>query len=181
MGKAFYELCYDQYCREMDEAGSMSQKGSIMLLVIPALTTAMVAIGRIDLLCVALERVDIFLYHAACSAGAVSLAISLVYLFKCIIPHKYDSLHNMAAWSDWRTDYKKFMSEEHQPSEGEEQMDQVTLERLCERLNEAQPANAKINEGRRQALRKSVLWSAIASAAIALEGIMFLLLRIQGI
>lgn len=183
MSRDFYQLCYGQYQQEMKEAETLYQRAGVMLVALPLLSTATVAIGRIDILKLCFMRVDAFLYYFAFVVIALSIASSFVFLFLCVYPRKYETLATMDVWHKWRDDYQKHLSDaKGSKAAGDaDELDTATIDNLCSKLVEAQPINAQINEKRRKAFQKSVLTAAIALAGIGLQALMYLILKIQGV
>ena len=183
MSRDFYELCNDQYKREMSEADSLYQRASIMFLVLPFLATVLSALARIDILPRCFTRVDIFLYYLAALVGIIFLVISVWFLFLCIYPRGYKTLANMDAWHEWRTKYEEHLKNEGDGNSGSDPnaLDEAMFENLCPRLVEAQPGNAKINETRRKAFRRSILMAGIALIAVGVQALFHLILKVQGV
>jgi hypothetical protein len=183
MSKDFYDLCYDQYRQEMNEADTLYQKAGVMLVALPVLAGAIVYVGRIDLINLALTRVDSFLYHAAAVVGMLAIGVSVVHLFLCIYPKQYKTLASMNVWHAWREEYQAYLKSKKKDAKDDptEPLDEATIKELCSRLVEAQPANAQINEKRRIHFQKSVLMAGIASIAIGFQALFYLLLQIQGV
>lgn len=154
-----------------------------MLVALPLMSTAAVALGRIDILKLCFTRVDTFLYYLAFVVAILSIAGSFLFLFLCVYPRKYETLATMDVWRKWREDYQKHLSDT-KGSEGPSDagaLDMAMINNLCSRLVEAQPVNAQINEKRRRAFQKSVLTAAIALAMIGVQALMYLILKIQGV
>lgn len=183
MSKDFYDLCYDQYKREMDEADRIYQKAGIMLVAIPLLSTIAITLGRIDIVKSSFVRIDIFIYYLALLVAIVSLAFSVYFLFKCIYPCQYATLANMNVWHKWREDYQNYLKngKESDKANNFTESDLAMLRNICTRLVEAQPKNAEINERRRKAFQLSVMASGIALVAIAVQAFFYLILKIQGV
>lgn len=183
MSKDFYQLCYDQYQREMKEADNIYQRAGVMVIVLPLLGTATVTLGRIEVLKLCFTRVDIFLYCIASLTAILSILISVVFLFSCVYPRKYQTLSAMNVWQKWREDYQEYLKNiiEGTESNNVDTLDTAMINNLCGRLVEAQPINAGINEKRRKAFQKSLLMAGIALAVICLQSLFFLVLKIQGV
>jgi len=182
MSRDFYELCYDQYKQEMQDADAIYQRAGVMLIVLPLLGTATLALGRIDILRLCFTRVDAFLYYFGSLVAMLGIASSAVFLFLCVYPRKYQTLASMKTWHKWREDYQQYLNkggEAGASSDGDEP-EAATMKHLCEKLVDAQPINAEINEKRRKAFKYSVLAAAIAFAAIGLQAFFYLILKIQG-
>lgn len=183
MSRDFYQLCYDQYQQEMKEAETLYQRAGVMLVALPLLSTATVALGRIDILKLCFTRVDTFLYYLASVVAILSIAGGVVFLLLSVYPRKYETLATMDVWQKWRDGYQKYLSE----SKGSEvssdtgELDMAMVNNLCSKLVEAQPINAQINEKRRKSFQKSVLMAAVALATIGLQALMYLILKIQGV
>jgi len=182
MSRDFYELCYDQYKQEMSEAEGLYQKAGVILVVLPLLGAIMVTLGRLDILNLCFIRVDAFLFYLAFFATTLALAASTLFLFLCVYPRKYKTLANMDVWQQWRENYQKYLREkEENPGEDPSALDAAMFVNLCQRLTEAQPINAKINEKRRMQFKRSVLWAAIAFSAVGVEALFHLILKLQGV
>jgi hypothetical protein len=182
MSRDFYDLCYDQYKHEMSEAEGLYQKVGVILLVLPLLGTIMVALGRVDILHLGFMQVDVFLYYFASLVAVLALAASVVFLFYCVYPRQYKNIANMDVWHKWREDYQKHLSAHGEHATGElASIDAAMLANLCLRLAEAQPVNAEINEKRRKAFKRSVQMAAIALAAIGVQALFCLALKLQGV
>jgi uncharacterized membrane protein YcjF (UPF0283 family) len=178
ISKDFYELCYDQYKIELEEAEKLYQKVSILFLLIPVLASVSVTIGTIDLISDVFERVDIFLYYFSFLFTWSMLCISIGYSIFCVIPRKgYLRIGDMEQWQDWRDKYEKFLKE----SEGTGTADEALIRDICPKLAEAQTKNAPMNEKRRAYFRKAVFWACLSIIPIGVQALFYLLLKLQGI
>ena len=180
----FYDLCYDLYKREMDDADVIYQRSSSTLFALPILFASFYALGRTDLLPKCFSRVDIFFYYLASVTAMLPLAVSVVMLFLAVCPcKKYKSLASMGVWQDWRTQYQEYLTNRqgNDQSQDPSALDAAMIENICPRLAEAQTNNAPINEKRRGYLRSSVLWAAVGMIGIGLQAILYFILKIQGI
>ena len=123
----FYELCYEQYKREMDDADAIYKRSSSTLFALPVLFAAFYALGRTDLLPKCFLRVDIFFYYLASVIALFPLAVSVVMLFLAVRPRKkYKSLASMGVWQDWRTQYQEYLNNR----QGDDQSKAVRRQRL---------------------------------------------------
>lgn len=183
MSDRFFELCYDQYKLEMEQADAIYQRAGVMLVALPILGAASLSLGRIDLVARAFERVDVFIFHVVTLATLAGLATSIAFLFICIYPRRYESLASTDAWHQWREDYQNHMNEHSGDAEkvAGEALDQATFEQICPRLVAAQPINARINETRRIAFRRSVMSGAVAVGFLGAQAITHIVLKLQGI
>lgn len=183
MSRDFYQLCYDQYLQEMKEAEILYQRAGVMLVALPLLSTAAVALGRIDILKLCFTRVDTFLYYFAFVVAILSIAGSIVFLLLCVYPRKYETLATMDFWQKWREEYQKYLSDTRRSAESGDtgELDTAMINNVCSKLVEAQPINARINEKRRKSFQKSVLMASVALASIGLQALMSLILKIQGV
>lgn len=181
MSRDFYELCYDQYKQEMSDAEALYQRCGILLVVIPILATAMVTLGRLDVVGESFARVDVFLYNLAFVVASSSLLVSTYFLFVCVYPRGYKSMANMGAWQKWREEYQKHIDNSESQRTKAKDIDAAMFENLCPRLAEAQVHNASITEKRRQAFRRSILMAAICLVAIGFEATLNVVLTLQGI
>ncbi len=183
MSKEFYELCFNQYELEMKEAEGIYQRAGVMLIVIPILSAVVIKVGRIDILNQLFTRVDIFIYYFTTLSAIVALAISVVCLFLCIYPCKYKTLANMNFWKEWRDEYQGYLKRKNNQadSSNEDELDIATFENIRQKIIEAQPVNAEINEKRSKAFKRSMLMAVIALAAIVLQATFYLILKIQGV
>ena len=181
MSRDFYELCYDQYKQEMREADGLYQKAGIMLVLIPLLGSAMVTLGRIDLLGQMFTRVDTFFFYLAFAITASALVVSTVFVFLFVCPRsRYKTLASMDVWQRWRQEYQEHL--EKQEEKGETQtIDLAMFENITPRLAEAQPINAALNEKRRKHFQRSVKAAAVALATLGLEALFHLVLKVQGV
>ena len=183
MSREFYELCYDQYSREMEEADRMYQKAGVMLVAIPLLGMVTVALGRMDILRFCLNRADIFLFYLASIVAILSLTISVVFLILFIYPRKYATLGSMDLWHQWRDDYRKYLKSREASDKVDciAELDLALLDNVCLRIVEAQPVNSDINETRREAFKKTIIAVAISLVAIGFQALFYLILKVQGV
>ena len=167
----------------MKEAEGIYQRAGVMLVVLPLLGTATVTLGRIDILKLCFTRIDIFLYYFAFLVAIFSIGGSVVFLFLCVYPRKYEALATMNIWQKWREDYQKYLRDSKKATQpcDVDALDTATINNLCARLVEAQLVNAKINERRQKAFQKSVLIASVALAAIGFQALLYLILKIQGV
>jgi len=182
MSRDFYQLCYEQYKQEMLEADGLYQKAGVMLVVLPLLGAAEGALGRLDILKLCFTRVDVFFFYAASLATVLALAISTALLFFCICPRRYKTLASMDVWHKWREDYQGYLNKTDRNGDVKAPaLDDAMVMSLCNRLTEAQPANAEINETRRKAFGRSVKTAAIALAAVGVQALFYVILKLQGV
>jgi hypothetical protein len=181
MSKEFYKLCYNQYKQEMAEAEGLYQKAGLMLVLIPLLGSAMVTLGRIDLLAKMFTRVDTFVFYLAFAIAALALVVSTVFVFLFVCPRrKYKTLAGMDVWQTWRQEYQDFLAKQEDRSD-EGGLDLALFENITPRLAEAQPINAALNEKRRKYFRRSVVAAAVALPAVGVEALFHLILKVQGV
>jgi len=177
MSQSFYELCYDQYKIELDEAEKLYQKVAIVFIILPVLVGATVKIGRIDLFNRLFLRIDIFLYYVSCVTSWILIGISVTFALLCVIPRSYKRIGDMEEWQDWRKRYQKYIDE----SKAEEKVDDVMIKDICPKLADAQTNNAPINEKRRKYFQKSIFFAGISVLFVALQGIFYLILKLENI
>lgn len=177
MSRNFYELCYDQYKTELYEAEKLYQKVAIVFIILPVLVGATVKIGRVDLFNRLFLRIDIFLYYFSCITSWILIGISVTFALICVIPRSYKRIGNMEGWQDWRKRYQKYIEE----SKSEETVDDAMIRDICPKLADAQTENAPINERRRKCFQKSILFAGISILFIALQGIFYLILKLENI
>lgn len=175
--KAFYELCYDQYKIELEEAEKLYQKISILLVLIPVAGSISVSLGRTDLVVKMFERVDIFLFHTSFLAAWFMLAIGTAFSLLCVIPRTYKRIGDMEGWRDWKNKYQKYIED----SNNKEDIEEALIRDICPKLADAQTKNAPINEKRRKYFQKAVLFASISLIPLALQAISYFLLKLQGI
>ncbi len=175
MSRVFYEICYDQYKIELEEAEKLYQKVAIVFIVLPVLVGATVKMGRIDLLSQLFLRVDIFLYYLSCITSWILIGISAAFAIICVIPRNYKRIGDMEGWHDWRKRYRKYIDE----SKSKETVDGAMLRDICPKLADAQTRNASVNEKRRKCFQKSILIAGISIVCIALQGILYLILKLE--
>lgn len=183
MSQRFFDFCYDQYKEEMREAEGLYQRAGVMLVVIPLLCAVTVKLGRIDIFDIAFARADVFLYYLGSAVALMALATSTVFLLRCVYPRRYETLASMNVWEEWRGSYEEYLRENKESSEddGGAALNAGTLANLRTQLVKAQPVNAELNENRRRAFKQSVKMAAIALAAVGLQALFALVLRVQGV
>lgn len=182
MSRDFYELCYDQYKQEMTVADNLYQKAGFMLVLIPLLASVMITLGRIDLLAQMFIRVDIFLFYLGFVLAAFALLASISFVFLFVCPRSnYRTLADMGEWQKWRENYQEYLSKESGEKTNACALDAAMFTSLCPKLVEAQPVNAAINEKRRKHFQRSIKAAAVALAAVGMEALFHLILRIQGV
>jgi len=181
MSRAFYELCYDLYKREMDEATSYYQKAGVLLGVIPLIGASIVAQLRLDVVNLISQRVDVVLYFLGVLLAAGALSASVVYLFFCVFPRQYRTLANMDVWQQWFEEYEDYLQKLGDGTVDSEKLDSALFQNVCPRLAEAQPINAKINQKRHGAFATSIRMAAIAIAATGVQTFFGVVLRVRGI
>lgn len=181
--QTFYELCYDQYSREMQDVDSIYQRSGSTMFALPILFAAFYALGRTDLLPKWSSRIDILLYHIACVLALALLSGSVALLVLAVYPRKYKTLASMKVWQEWRKQYNEHLRTRKEQGREADQaaLEQAMIESICPRLAEAQAENAAINEKRRKYWKLSILLAAIGMVAIGLQAVMTFVLRIQGI
>ncbi len=177
MSRDFYEFCYKEYNSELEEAEKLYQKVGIMLVVLPVLTSVVVKLGRYDLLGMLFARIDVFIYYCSCCAALLLIAIGIFWAVLCVYPRKYKRIGDLGGWKNWRDKYEEYIKK----AKADDKIDEVMMKEICPRLAEAQTKNAPINEKRRKCFQKSVLIASYAIIPIAIQGIFYLLLKIQGL
>lgn len=177
MSRDFYELCYDQYKTELDEADKLYQKVGVMLIVLPVLSSVVVKLGRADLFGQLFTRVDVFIYYLASCLSLLLIAVSVVFAILCVCPRKYKRLGDLGGWQDWKEKYEEYIKK----TKANETVDEAMMKEICPRLADAQTKNAPINEKRRQYFQKSVLVASFTTVPIAIQALFYLLLKIQGV
>jgi hypothetical protein len=183
MSRDFFELCYDQYKIEMEDADRIYQRGGVMLAVLPLLTASLISLGRIDLMPYLFSNWAISIYYFFVVCGLFSLSVSTYFIVRSLFPQKYKTLANMDAWLKWRQDYEAYLIE-NQPGNAanrNKKTDDAMMADLTKRLVEAQPRNATINERRRGFFTLSLKAAAIGLVAIAGQAAFYLILVIKGI
>ncbi len=183
MSRDFYELCYDQYKREIDDANNIYQKAGVLLVIIPIIGSAIFAFGRDDIFDLFHERTDVFLYYVVSLIAVIALFVSIVFLFCCVLPRKYETLAKMDAWHQWHSDYQEYLKNKNEESKhhNDDELEVALFEALCPKLVKAQPVNAKLNETRSKAFKRSLLLASISLFAFFFQAILYFLLYIQGI
>jgi len=174
--KDFYELCYDQYKIELEEAEKLYQKISVLLILIPVIGGISVSLGRCDLILRISETV-VFLYYFSFFMAWCSLSVSTAYSILCVIPRTYKRINDMEGWQDWRKRYQKYIDE----SGKNETVDDALVREICPKLADAQTKNVPINEKRRKYFQKAVFGASLSIIPIAFQAIFFCLLKIQEI
>lgn len=185
MSQDFFEFSKEQYRQEMKDNAAHYQKGTLLLILLPLLCTAIWKLGKTELLSLAFARVDVFLYYLSAFIAVATIIISWVFLFQLVYPRKYKTLENIDAWQQWRGKYENYLKdlekiENNEKSEGES-LESAWIKNLTEKFVEAQPVNAKINEKRRKAFGRSVMAAAIAVASIGFQAFFYIILKIQGV
>ena len=185
MSKEFYDLCLKQYNEEMAEASSFYHKSSFMFVIIPLITTVYYNFVRPDIILNANEiNFAIILYFAAILFTGVFLVLSLLNLVICLNPQtKYQSLNNMNAWDGWRKDYLKYLNGTIDKTDEEKQkeLDAKMITNITKKLVDAQPCNAKLNESRNLAFKRSVGMSSWALVMLSFQVFMYFVLRLYSI
>ena len=177
MNRHFYELCYDQYKTELDEAEKLYQKVGVMLIVLPVLSSVIVKLGRVDLLDQLFICNEVFIYYLACCLSLLLILLSVVFAILCVCPRKYKRLGDLGGWQNWKEKYEEYVK----TANLYETVDEALVRDICPRLADAQTKNAPINEKRRQYFQKSVLVASLAAVQIAIQAFFYLLLEIQGV
>jgi hypothetical protein len=173
----FYELCYDQYKLELEEADKLYQKVSIILIVLPILAGTILRIGRADLLDQLFMKKEILFYYFSFLASWLLIGAGAVFAICCVVPRNYQRIGDMIDWQDWRKRYQKYIDE----SKVNETLDDAMLRDICVKLANAQKTNVLINENRRQYFQKSVLMASLCMIPLISQAILYLILRIQGV
>jgi len=173
--RSFYELCYDPYKTELDEAEKLYQKVGVMLIILPVLSSLVVKLGRIDLLGQLFSRIDIFIYYLSFCISLLLIAVSVTFAIFCVFPRKYKRLGDLGDWQDWKEKYEAYIKKIN----ANETIDEAMMRDICPRLADAQTKNAPINEKRRRYFQKSVLLASLTTVPIAIEAFFYLLLKIQ--
>ena len=105
----FFDLCYDLYKREMDDAEAIYRRAGVLLIALPILGGVTIKMGRTDILVDCFARVDTFFYYLATSVSLLSVFISAVFLILTACPRKYQNLASMGVWQEWRDEYQEYL------------------------------------------------------------------------
>ena len=172
--KQFYELCYDQYLRELKDSDNLYQRVGFLVIVIPVLVASTAKLGRLDIVNLCLTRPDVFLFYLSSVTAAFFIVFSALFLTLCAWPRRYKTLANMDVWHKWYNKYHTFLKDECITEEQANTLEIAFFENVCPQLAEAQPINADINERRRKSFKRSIQMIAFALAAILLQAFMSL-------
>jgi uncharacterized membrane protein YcjF (UPF0283 family) len=173
--RSFYELCYDQYKIELEEADKLYQKVTIVFILLPVLVGATVKIGTTNLVGQLFIRIDIFLYYLYTLIAWILIGVSAAFAILCVVPRTYKRIGDMEGWQNWRKRYQKYIDD----TKAEETVDAAMIRDICPKLADAQTKNAPTNERRRKYFQRSVLIASISTIFIAMEGIMYLILKLE--
>lgn len=173
----FYELCYDQYKLELEEADKLYQKASVVLIVLPLLAGTILKIGRADLIYQLFMRKEILFYYSSFLASWLLIGAGAVFAIFCVVPRNYQRIDDMVNWQNWRKRYQEYIDE----SKVDETLDDAMLRDICIRLADAQKTNILINETRRKYFHKSVLMASLCMIPLISQAMLYLILRIQGV
>lgn len=178
----FYEVCYDQYNHEQNQADLIYQRAGILIAALPVFGAIAYQLGRPDLLrCfLASPRVDVLLYLLATTVAFLFLALSVTFLMWSIFPRPYRSLPPMKEWADWREKSRKHFSETGEELD-EEKIGQYMMGELRKKIVDAQNDYCQKNEKRRKHFRRAIFWTSLTIAAIGIEAFMHLVLYLQGV
>lgn len=183
MNRDFYEFCWEQFRQDLRDTDTIFQRVSVMQIVLPVIVAGSYAIGRPDLVTRCFERVDVFLYCLATAVVFVAVAYGIFQLFRCVHPgDRYRNVATVDFWDKWQRDMAKYLETQEQTAEETEKAFQKAFfEDVCPKLAEAQPHNARLNDQRRKAFYRSVSASVIAVMALAVQGLIWLAMEIQGV
>jgi len=176
--RVFFDLCYDQYKAEMNEADVLFQRVGVLLIVLPVLAGGLFTLGRIDLLGRCFERVDICLYYAASLTGWLALFVSVVFLMLAMMLRRYEVVATMPKWHAWRDKYREYRASKKDDMTS---VDAKMVSEMCEPLAHAQETNAQVNQKRRKLFQKAICAAAIATLSVFATALFFFVLRVQGV
>ncbi|MDP6636150.1 MAG: hypothetical protein QGG42_14720 [Phycisphaerae bacterium] len=177
----FFEICFGQYRYEQQQADAIYQRAGILLTALPIIGAIAYKLGRPDLIPIWFSRVDIFLYLTAVTAAFGAVGTGTVFTILCICPRKrYGTLTLMQSWENWRNEYREKLDDKGNPP-SEKEIGEGCLQRMKERILEAEKSHAALNERRRQYFKYTIFSIGAATAAIAFEAFFHMLLYLQGI
>ena len=177
----FFEICFDQYRYEQNQADAIYQRAGILLTALPILGAIAYQLGRPDLVLIWFTRVDICVYLTAGAIAFIALAVGGTFTLLSICPRKqYKSLPPMQAWEDWRNKYRKDFDGKDKPSD-EKAIGEASLQHMKEKVLEAEKTYALLNEKRRKYFQYAIFSIGVATAGVALQAFFHMLLYLQGI
>ncbi len=135
--QVFYELCYDQYKLELEEAEKLYQKAAIILIILPILVGTVISIGRTDLVEQFFVKKVVFLYYLSCFFSWTLILSGVIFAIYCVVPRNYQGISNLAAWQDWRKRYQEYIEK----SKASETVDDAMIIDICTRLADALARN----------------------------------------
>lgn len=178
--REFYDLCYDQYKHEQNQADAIYTRAGVLLPSLPVLGAIAYGLGRPELLVLCFTRIEIFSYLFGAILAFGCMGVSVLFLLLCLYPRRYQSLPPMADWEDWRQNFRtEFRKNDSEPDE--EQIGEHCLGLLKEKVVAAQKDYARLNEIRRKHFQRAILLAALAICGIALEAFFHLFLHLQGV
>jgi hypothetical protein len=177
----FFEICFDQYRYEQNQADAIYQRMGILLTALPILGAIAYQLGRPDLIPIWSTQIYIFLYLTAGTIAFVAIAVGVAFMLLGVCPRtKYKSLRPMQSWEDWRNDYRKTLGSKDKPA-NEETIGEASLKEMKKKVLEAEKSYSRMNEKRRKYFQHAVFSTGIATAGVALEAFFHMLLYLQGI
>lgn len=181
MSDKFYELCLKQYESEMQEADGIYQKSGVMLIVIPILGSIIYKLVNTEILKKPMTQcIATAVYYTTGVVAIISVIISIVYLFLSITPRKdYKKIDNMNKWQDRREKLLKNKNHNKTKTKASHktEINDIIINDIIFKLNDAQSNNAEINEDRRYKFMLSVKWAFCALVAVGIQAISYIILN----
>ena len=181
--KEFFAFAYDEYKADLALANTLYQRAGILLTAQVILGGAAVSLIRIDLLQQCLDHLDVFLLQISSATLVLCLLACITSLIASAFPRDYPKLNKVFFWQQWREQYWATLVADDPNDEPRNRrcLATATREALLSMLAEAQGMTAYINQRRLRAFQWGVRFLALAVAALVVQSIFALVLKLKGI
>ncbi len=180
--REFLGFVVEQYNRAFETNDSIYSRAGLILTAQVVFGGALYSIARHDLLELALQRVDAFVYHAASLTSLGFLLAAAVHLFRAILPRDYPKIVDLSGWRKWREDLRSHLEQEPKTAESDQSTSHEAkcAEAMRDRLIEATDKAVRLNQQRLQHIQKSIRYTAKAVFAMAVAALAAFALAAQG-
>jgi hypothetical protein len=181
--KEFFDFCYEQYRRELDQADLLYQRGAVILPIQTFLAGAVVYLTRTDLWKSTFLRLDVFLYYLAALVGLFLLVDAMGHLVAAILPRNYERVASTTQWRDWREGYRSQLAkyDANDDAGNQQALQEQTAAQLLDAVVIAEDANSRLNETRMRFFRAGVLRTALSLVVIVVQAVLYFAIRLRGL
>jgi len=177
-----YKLCYERLSEQDRRRDNFLTRGGMLLTAIVILAGAGMSVGRLDLLALMFQRVDVFLFYAFEALFWMGIVIALVFMIRMLCPTWYAILPSMTGFLEWRDDYAKQLRDTgYAQDDALTVADERMLRELSRRVCETTDVNFDVNELKQQAFNRCFYVLTATAATLGLALLLGRIIVVQGV